>query len=94
MNWVMATIISICIRRVRRRFNRQTPMTMAETASIMCETIMFNAVMETIEDPQEELALLETALIGDSQVIVDIYSRYLFEKDVFERREKSDLDAE
>jgi pepF/M3 family oligoendopeptidase len=73
---------------------RQTPMTMAETASIMCETISFNAMMETITDPQEELALLETALIGDSQVIVDIYSRFLFEKEVFERRKKSDLDAD
>ena len=73
---------------------RQTPMTMAETASIMCETIVFNAVMDTIKDPQEELALLETALIGDAQVIVDIYSRYLFEKEVFERRKKSDLSAE
>ncbi len=73
---------------------RQTPMTMAETASIMCETIMFNAVMKTITEPQEELALLETALINDSQVIVDIYSRFLFEKEVFERREKSDLDAD
>ena len=73
---------------------RQTPMTMAETASIMCETIMFNAVMETIDDPQEELALLETALISDAQVIVDIYSRFLFEKEVFERRQKSDLSAD
>ncbi len=73
---------------------RQTPMTMAETASIMCETIVFNAVMETITDPEAELALLETALIGDSQVIVDIYSRFLFEKEVFERRKKSDLSAE
>ncbi len=61
---------------------KQTPMTMAETASIMCETIMFNAVRTTITEPQEELALLETALVGDSQVIVDIYSRYLFEKEV------------
>ena len=73
---------------------KQTPMTMAETASIMCETIVFNAVRATITDPQEELALLETALIGDSQVIVDIYSRFLFEKEVFERREKSDLSAD
>jgi len=72
----------------------QTPMTMAETASIMCETIMFNAVMETVTDPQAELALLETSLIGDAQVIVDIYSRFLFEKEVFERREKADLDAD
>lgn len=72
----------------------QTPMTMAETASILCETIVFNAVMNTISDPQEELALLETALISDSQVIVDIYSRFLFEKEVFERRQDSDLSAE
>ncbi len=73
---------------------RQTPMTMAETASIMCETIVFNAVMKEISDPQEELALLETALISDSQVIVDIYSRFLFEKEVFERRQSSDLSAD
>jgi oligoendopeptidase F len=65
---------------------RQTPMTMAETASIMCETIVFNAVMDTIDEPEAELALLETALISDAQVIVDIYSRFLFEKEVFERR--------
>lgn len=73
---------------------RQTPMTMAETASIMCETIVFNAVMDTIQDPQAELALLETALIGDSQVIVDIYSRFLFEKEVFKRREAAELSAD
>jgi pepF/M3 family oligoendopeptidase len=73
---------------------RQTPMTMAETASIMCETIVFNAVMDAISEPQAELALLETALIGDAQVIVDIYSRYLFEKEVFERRLKSELSAD
>ena len=33
-------------------------------------------------------------LINDAQVIVDIYSRYLFEKEVFERRQKSDLSAD
>jgi len=73
---------------------RQTPMTMAETASIMCETIVFNAVMNTISDPEAELALLETALIGQSQVIVDIYSRFLFEQEVFDRRVKSELSAD
>ena len=73
---------------------RQTPMTMAETASIMCETIVFNAVMEKIQEPQAELALLETALISDAQVIVDIYSRFLFEKEVFTRRAKAELSAD
>jgi pepF/M3 family oligoendopeptidase len=73
---------------------RRTPMTMAETASIMCETIVFNAIMDTISDPQAELALLETALIGNAQVIVDIYSRFLFEREVFERRATSELSAD
>ncbi len=70
---------------------QDTPMTLAETASIMCETVVMQAVLQKVSDPKEELAILETMLVGDSQVIVDIYSRYLFEKEVFERREKSDL---
>jgi oligoendopeptidase F len=69
-------------------------MTLAETASIMCETIVMQAVLSQTSDPQQELAILETSLIGDAQVIVDIYSRYLFEKEVFERRAKSELSAD
>jgi oligoendopeptidase F len=37
---------------------------------------------------------LETSLIGDTQVIVDVYSRYLFEKEVFERRAQAELSPE
>ncbi len=73
---------------------RNTPMTLAETASIMCETVVMNAALEECKNPQEELAILETSLIGSSQVIVDIYSRYLFEKEVFERRAKVELSAD
>lgn len=71
-----------------------TPMVLAETASIMCETIVMQAVLAETTDPAERLEILETALVGDSQVIVDIYSRFLFEKEVFERREKSELSAD
>jgi pepF/M3 family oligoendopeptidase len=71
-----------------------TPMTLAETASIMCETIINNAVLERAGSREEELAILENALIGDSQTIVDIYSRFLFEKEVMERRERSELSAD
>lgn len=70
---------------------RSTPMTLAETASIMCETIIMDAVLSHTTDPKEELAILETRLIGDTQVIVDILSRFIFEKEVFERREKAEL---
>ncbi|GAB4541831.1 MAG: M3 family oligoendopeptidase [Anaerolineales bacterium] len=73
---------------------QSTPMTLAETASIMCETIVTEAALAATTDKQEALGILEAQLNGASQVIVDIYSRYLFEKEVFERREKSELSAE
>jgi oligoendopeptidase F len=69
-------------------------MTLAETASIMCETIVTDAAIKLAADKQEELAILETALLGDSQVVVDIYSRYLFETEVFDRRAKAELSAD
>lgn len=72
----------------------ETPMTLAETASIMCETVVMQAVLSQTTDPAEELAILETMLISDTQVIVDIYSRYLFEKEVFERRAGAELSAD
>jgi len=75
----------------KTEIQQDTPMTLAETASIMCETIVMQAVLKQVSDPKEELAILETMLVGDSQVIVDIYSRYLFEKEVFERRAQSEL---
>jgi pepF/M3 family oligoendopeptidase len=78
----------------RTELQRRDPMTLAETASIMCETIVAEALLAQASSPSEELAILESQLIGDSQVIVDIYSRYLFEKEVFERREKAELSAD
>jgi pepF/M3 family oligoendopeptidase len=73
---------------------QSTPMTMAETASIMCETIVNQAILSRAADPAERLAVLENSLVNASQVIVDIYSRYLFEREVMERREKSELSAD
>ncbi|MGD8604137.1 MAG: M3 family oligoendopeptidase [Anaerolineales bacterium] len=69
----------------------RTPMTLAETASIFNQTIITEAALEQAGDAQEQLAILEADLMDAGQVIVDIYSRYLFEKEVFERREKSEL---
>jgi pepF/M3 family oligoendopeptidase len=78
----------------KTELQQDTPMTLAETASIMCETIATQAVLATVKEPQEELAVLEAQLNNASQVIVDIYSRFLFEKEVFERRAKSELSAD
>jgi pepF/M3 family oligoendopeptidase len=71
-----------------------TPMTLAETASTMCETIVMEAFLASTQDSQEELAVLEAQVQNASQIVVDIYSRYLFEKEVFERRAQSELSAD
>jgi pepF/M3 family oligoendopeptidase len=68
-----------------------TPMTLAETASIMCETIITEAILARTDDPQAVLAVLETQLTGSTQVIVDIYARFLFEQEVFTRRAGGEL---
>jgi pepF/M3 family oligoendopeptidase len=71
-----------------------TPATLAETASTMCETIVTEAVLASTQDPEEKLSILEAQIQNSAQIVVDIYSRYLFEKEVFERREKSELSAD
>ena len=73
---------------------RETPMTLAETASIFNETLITDAVLASSKVPQERLAILENFLMSASQVIVDIYSRYLFEQEVFERRVQTELSAD
>jgi len=77
-------------RAGKTMLQQSTPMTLAETASIMCETIVNDALLARAKDPREQLALLENGLINESQVIVDIYSRFLFEKEVLERRAHSE----
>jgi pepF/M3 family oligoendopeptidase len=78
----------------RAPLQRRTPMTLAETASIFCQNIVTDAVLAQAADAQEELAILEIFLVDAAQVIIDIYSRYLFEKEVFERRAEAELSAD
>jgi len=65
--------------------NTGYPMPLAETASTFCELIVTNAVLKTLPE-NEKLQLIEIGLQDATQVILDIYSRYLFEKSVFEAR--------
>lgn len=69
---------------------RSTPMSLAETASIFCETIVVQAAL-TKANPQEQIAILESSLQNSCQVVVDITSRFLFEKRVFELRKDREL---
>ncbi|KPU45304.1 oligoendopeptidase F, plasmid [Oxobacter pfennigii] len=68
--------------------NSDYPMPIAETASTFCETIIMNAAIKTASK-EEAFTLLETNISDAGQVIVDIYSRFLFESELFERRKES-----
>jgi pepF/M3 family oligoendopeptidase len=60
------------------------PMPLAETASIFCEAIVNNHLLSKVSEPKVRLAVLENALQGDTQVIIDILSRYIFETQLLE----------
>lgn len=70
--------------------NSRYPMPIAETASIFCETIVVNAALNEADD-EEAIGILETSISDAGQVIVDIYSRFLFESELFQRRKNSTL---
>ena len=74
----------------RTALQRDTPMTLAETASIFCETIIRSAALQRA-GTQEQIAILEASLQGSCQVVVDITSRFLFEQRLFEKRKQREL---
>jgi oligoendopeptidase F len=74
----------------RTMLQRSTPMTLAETASIFCETIIRHAAL-ALGGPAEQMEILEATLQGSCQVVVDITSRFLFERAVFDRRRAREL---
>lgn len=68
-----------------RPLNLEYSMPVAETASTFNENIIMNAAISEA-DEQEKLVLIENQLQDATQIICDIYSRFLFEDTVFERR--------
>ncbi len=69
---------------------RQTPMILAETASTFCETIVKEAAIAAAP-PAEQLYILEQWLQGSCQVVVDILSRFDFERALFASRRDREL---
>lgn len=81
-----------CLKDVKPA-NSNYPMPLAETASIFCETIVTNAALKNAT-PEEKLVILENSVMGANQVIVDIYSRFLFETTLFEGRKSASLSVD
>ncbi len=72
-----------------RILNTSYSMPVAETASTFNENIIMNAAIASAENDDIKLALVESQLQDATQIICDIYSRYLFETAVFENRSDS-----
>ena len=73
--------------------NSDYPVPLAETASIFSETVVTEAALEKA-DSEQAITILESKISHDLAVIVDIYSRFIFEKRVFEKRKESSLSVE
>jgi len=79
----------------RTPMQRNTPMALAETASIFCETIMVQAGLAVVgDDVDGQLALLDSDLSNACQVVVDIHSRFAFERALSAEREQGVLSVE
>ena len=70
-----------------------TPMCLAETASTFCETIVKEAALDGATVP-EQTYILEQSLQGSGQIVVDIISRFDFERAVCARRPARELSAD
>ncbi len=76
-----------------RPLNTGYTMPVAETASNFNELIIVNHAIENA-DGEEKIRLIETQIQDMTQIIVDIYSRFLFEDEVFRRRKNTFLFAD
>lgn len=81
-----------CLRN-ESYINTDYPIPIAETASIFCESIIINAALERAER-EEKFAILEGSIADSVQVIVDIYSRFIFESRFMEERRSGSLNAD
>lgn len=73
--------------------NRDYPMPLAETASILCQTLMAKKMIDEMENPYDKLTVVEESLQEDSQCVIDILSRYIFETSVLETPIEQPLSA-
>ena len=84
---------NLCIKN-HRPLNHDYSMPLAETASTFNECVVMASAIGKAADKAEKIALIESQLQDATQIICDIYSRFRFEKMVFENREQMFMDAD
>ncbi len=82
-----------CIQN-HRPLNRDYSMPLAETASTFNECVVMASAISKATDKSEKIALIESQLQDATQIICDIYSRFRFEKMVFENRSEMFMNAD
>ncbi len=82
-----------CIQK-EKPLNQEYSLPLAETASTFNECVVMATAIRDAADDQEKLALIESQLQDATQIICDIYSRYLFETAVFQNRSEEFMHAD
>ena len=77
-----------------RPLNQNYSMPLAETASTFNECVVMASAISKAADRDEKIALIESQLQDATQIICDIYSRFRFEKSVFDNREQMFMNAD
>ena len=77
-----------------RPLNQGYSMPLAETASTFNECVVMASAIAKAADTDEKIALIESQLQDATQIIIDIYSRFRFEKSVFDNREEMFMNAD
>ena len=77
-----------------RPLNQGYSMPLAETASTFNECVVMASAIAKAANADEKIALIESQLQDATQIIIDIYSRFRFEKSVFDNREEMFMNAD
>ncbi|MBP9762430.1 M3 family oligoendopeptidase [Patescibacteria group bacterium] len=87
--------VHACLARKQSYLNFNMPLTFAETASVFGEMLVFDALRESIKDPQEKLALYLQKIEEMFATVFRQTAMYRFEQDVHALgKEKGELSTE
>jgi oligoendopeptidase F len=77
----------------RTPLQRETPMTVAETASMFCQRLVEEKVLAD-SDAEMEMSALDQILSQEVGLLLDLHARFHFEQEVFARRATRTLSAD
>ncbi len=83
---------NLCLA-ARTPLQRETPMTLAETASTFCQKIVENAALKTA-GLQDQLIIIDGVLEYAARVVLGASSNFMFEEKLFAKRQERELSVE